>query len=116
MSDKGKKITLEEAEILAMSTDYACFANEDTIAINKADAAAFYMEGYNAAIEKSNSILNQLKEDARWKSFATDELPKIGDLLVCKKGDSYYIYKPVSHDSIHWLAENNTHWRKIVEE
>ena len=42
-------MTLEEAEIAAKGTDYACFAVEpEGNEINFADAAAFYLEGWNA--------------------------------------------------------------------
>lgn len=61
----SKLISLQEAEILAMQTDYACFANEDTGKINKADAAAFYMEGYNTAISQMSTENAQLKEALR---------------------------------------------------
>jgi len=56
------EITLEQAEERAMQTDYAVFANEDTERINKADAGAFYMEGYNAAIREQSSDLTKLRE------------------------------------------------------
>jgi len=46
-----------------MQTDYAVFANEDTERINKADAGAFYMEGYNAAIKEQSSDLTKLREE-----------------------------------------------------
>lgn len=40
----------DKAEELAMETDYACFAVEaDGNEINKADAGAFFLEGYNYA-------------------------------------------------------------------
>ena len=43
------EMTLEEAEIAAKETDYACFAVEpEGNEINYADAAAFYLEGWNA--------------------------------------------------------------------
>lgn len=43
------EMTLEEAEIAAKGTDYACFAVEpEGNEINFADAAAFYLEGWNA--------------------------------------------------------------------
>ena len=43
------EMTLEEAEITAKGTDYACFAVEpEGNEINFADAAAFYLEGCNA--------------------------------------------------------------------
>jgi len=41
------EITLEDAEQLAMTTDYACFATGAEI--NTADAGAFFLEGYNYA-------------------------------------------------------------------
>ena len=43
------EMTLEKAEIAAKETDYACFAVEpEGNEINFADAAAFYLEGWNA--------------------------------------------------------------------
>jgi len=43
------EMTLEDAEIAAKETDYACFAFEpEDNEINFADAAAFYLEGWNA--------------------------------------------------------------------
>ena len=35
-----------------MLTDYAIFASQENNPINIGDAAAFYMEGYNAAVKK----------------------------------------------------------------
>lgn len=46
-----KPITLEDAEKLAMTTDYACFATGEEI--NTADAGAFFLEGYEYAIKES---------------------------------------------------------------
>ena len=40
------EITIEQAEQLSMTTDYACFAVGE---INEADAGAFFLEGYNYA-------------------------------------------------------------------
>ena len=45
-------LTLDEADILAKETDYACYACEDTEEINWGDAAAFFIEGYHHAIRK----------------------------------------------------------------
>ena len=43
------EMTFEKAEIAAKETDYACFAVEPGgNEINFADAAAFYLEGWNA--------------------------------------------------------------------
>jgi hypothetical protein len=43
------EMTLEDAEKAAKETDYACFAVEpEGNEINYADAAAFYLEGWNA--------------------------------------------------------------------
>lgn len=40
-------LDIDKAEELAMETDYACFAvEEDGNEINKADAGAFFLEGY----------------------------------------------------------------------
>lgn len=49
-----EEITLDEAQKLAIETDYACFANEDTEKINTADAGAFFLEGYEYAIKQLN--------------------------------------------------------------
>ena len=50
-----KKLTIDEAEELAMETDYAVFASEPKgNEINKADAGAFFLEGYNYAIKLFN--------------------------------------------------------------
>ena len=46
---KLPEINLEIAEKLAMETDYACFATEETNEINTADAGAFFLEGYEYA-------------------------------------------------------------------
>ena len=47
-----KKLTFEEAESLVMATDYAVFASEpEGNEINQADAAAFFLEGYNYALK-----------------------------------------------------------------
>jgi hypothetical protein len=47
------EMTLEEAEIAAKETDYACFAVEpEGNEINFADAAAFYLEGWNACCSR----------------------------------------------------------------
>jgi len=45
---------LEEAEKLAFETDYACFAVGEEI--NTADAAAFYMEGFNETLRRRKGI------------------------------------------------------------
>lgn len=50
-----KKLTFEEAERLAMETDCAVFSIEhEGNEINVADAAAFFLEGYNYALEQLN--------------------------------------------------------------
>ena len=52
------KMTFEKAEIAAKETDYACFAVEPGgNKINFADAAAFYLEGWNAC--RSRLLLTQ---------------------------------------------------------
>ena len=52
------KMTFEKAEIAAKETDYACFAVEpEGNEINFADAAAFYLEGWNAC--RSRLLLTQ---------------------------------------------------------
>ncbi|HMM04977.1 MULTISPECIES: hypothetical protein [unclassified Dysgonomonas] len=58
----------------------------------------------------ANFILHQ----NRWRKFATDELPKIGQQIVCKSSSGiYHLSNPISHDGIHWLAENFTEWKPI---
>ena len=55
------KMTFEKAEIAAKETDYACFAVEPGgNKINFADAAAFYLEGWNAC--RSRLLLTQNKK------------------------------------------------------
>jgi len=60
-----KKITFEEAEILAMETDYARFSVGEEI--NLGDAAAFFLEGYNYALKmdsvKANPIIEILQQN-----------------------------------------------------
>ena len=52
------EMTFEKAEIAAKETDYACFAVEpEGNEINFADAAAFYLEGWNAC--RSRLLLTQ---------------------------------------------------------
>lgn len=49
-------MTLDEAEKLAMETDYAVFAVEtDDNKINIADAGAFFLEGYEYAKKEMTS-------------------------------------------------------------
>jgi hypothetical protein len=46
-------------EQLAMETDYAVFADESTCDINKADAAAFFYEGYKYALKRLNKFIEE---------------------------------------------------------
>lgn len=47
---------MEEAEVLSMQCDYACFAVEtDENEINTADASAFFLEGYLEAQRRLKS-------------------------------------------------------------
>lgn len=56
------EMTLEEAEIAAKETDYACFAVEpEGNEINFADAAAFYLEGWNACRSRLTNPNNNPK-------------------------------------------------------
>ncbi len=57
-----KEYSVEDFENLAMETDYAAFANEDTCKVNEADAGAFYREGY---IHGANFILSKWQESNR---------------------------------------------------
>jgi hypothetical protein len=54
----GLKIDFTKAEELAMKTDYACFACEDTEEINKGDAGGFFLEGYMYALKAVKKHLN----------------------------------------------------------
>ena len=45
-------LTLDEADVLAKETDYACYACEDVEEINWGDASAFFIEGYQYALRK----------------------------------------------------------------
>ena len=45
---------LDEAEKLAMNSEYAILACEDHNPINSADAAAFFIEGYEYCLKKHN--------------------------------------------------------------
>lgn len=50
----------------------------------------------------------------RWRKFSTDELPHIGQQIVCKSSSGrYHLSNPISHDGIHWLAENFIEWKPI---
>jgi len=62
MQLKGEEMTLGEAEELAMKTDYACFAVETKEnEINKADAGAFFLSGFEYAQKKMyDSLLKSL--------------------------------------------------------
>lgn len=46
-----KQITLDEAEKLALETDYAVFAVGEEI--NTADAGAFFLEGFNYCLKEN---------------------------------------------------------------
>lgn len=62
----------------------------------------------------ANFILSKWQEANRWRKFATDDLPKIGQQIVCRgsKGNCH-LSNPISNDGIHWLAENFTEWKPI---
>jgi hypothetical protein len=69
-----KEINLEQATELVMKTDYACFAVEhEGNEINTADAAAFFLEGYNYLVRKLSNCKHNFKP-----------LKMTGD-LVCEK-------------------------------
>lgn len=59
IKEQNAEIDLNQAEELAMKTDYAVFAVEEKgNEINKADAGAFFLEGYGFAVKlKRNGIL-----------------------------------------------------------
>lgn len=60
-----EEMTLEQAEYLAPRTDYAVFAIDEDDEMNMADAAQFFMEGYNYCIKKINKYphICQLPEE-----------------------------------------------------
>lgn len=65
------------------------------------------IEGFKAG---ANFILHQ----NRWRKFSTDELPHIGEQIVCKSSSGrYHLSNPISHDGIHWLAENFIEWKPV---
>lgn len=71
MTDINKLIeeyTIDDFERMAMETDYAVEASEDTCKINEADAGAFYKEGFKAG---ASFILHQ----NRWRKVE-EELPE----------------------------------------
>lgn len=57
--------------------------------------------------------LSAWQEATRWREFGVDDLPKIGQQIVCRSGDKYHLSKPISHDGIHWLAEHFKEWQPI---
>ena len=64
---KLPEINLEIAEKLAMETDYACFATEETNEINTADAGALILgikliPALNASIDHKIPIINRCKQ------------------------------------------------------
>lgn len=67
------------------------------------------------------SIINDFKVGAnialhqnRWRKFATDDLPKIGQQIVCKSSSwRYHLFNPISNNGIYWLAENFIEWKHI---
>ena len=62
----------------------------------------------------ANLILSKWQEENRWRKFATDDLPKIGQQIVCKSSSGrYHLANPISNDGIHWLAENFIEWKPI---
>lgn len=75
MTDINKLIeeyTIDDFERMAMETDYAVEANEDTCKINEADAGAFYKEGFKAGA----SFILHLN---RWRKVE-EEMPEVKDL------------------------------------
>lgn len=57
----GILLEILEAQTLAMKTDYARFAVEDTEKINQADAGAFFLEGYLHAFDTLSKFLEDEK-------------------------------------------------------
>lgn len=60
-------------------------------------------------------VLSKWQEANRWRKFGTDKLPEIGQQIVCKSSSGrYHLSNPISHDGIHWLAENFIEWKPIT--
>lgn len=67
-----------------------------------------------AFIAGASFILSKWQEANKWIKFASDDLPEIGKQIVCKSSSGrYHLANPISHDGIHWLAENFTEWKPI---
>lgn len=107
-----EEYTIDDFERMAMETDYAIEANEDTCKVNEADAGAFYKEGLVAGI---NFILHQ----NRWRKVE-EELPEYRDddyqvLGLLKNGEYKTIW--VIKDSIPQIEvfayHGVTEWKPI---
>lgn len=96
-----QKIIEEEAKSIAYQICDSC--NE--IGFNQVKEGCF---------AGANFALSQLQHANRWRKFGTDELPEIGKQIVCRgRKNNYHLSKPISHDGIHWLAENFIEWKPI---
>lgn len=97
LNENDFKLSIDEAEILAKNTDYANDANEEFEQINYADAAAFFLEGYNyllKKIKKSDFEVNEIAnicniikkndEENNWIFIDEDNLPEIGTEFLLK--------------------------------
>lgn len=68
------------------------------------------------ALDSTIDILSKWQEATRWRKFGTDDLPQIGQQIVCKNSKGgLHLSKPISHGGIYWLAEHFTEWRPIEE-
>lgn len=115
MTDINKLIeeyTIDDFERMAMETDYAIEASEDTCKINEADAGAFYKEGFVSGIKL---ILHQ----NRWRNVE-EELPEMGQLIAVKYkmaeyyDDKYTIYEIDSSRMLDILKEYGSKWKPIL--
>lgn len=103
MTDINKLIE-EEAKKYAANS-YGCDDDSKGILYNET------LKDYKAG---ANFILSKWQEENRWRKFATDDLPKIGQQIVCKSTSGrYHLANPISNDGIHWLAENFIEWKPI---
>ena len=83
-----KKITFEEAEVLAKKSDYAWAAVEpEGNEINFADASAFFLEGFEHCLKINSKEFDLLKEqrDCAWR-----ELREIREKIKANPNESTY--------------------------
>ena len=106
MTDIQKMIEEEKRLAIRDRESYYLYSDDPTYA---------YREGYDSGIDKGVEIvLSHIQHENRWRKFSTDELPHIGQQIVCKSSSGrYHLSNPISHDGIHWLAENFIEWKPI---